>query len=76
MGTISGKPREEAAGAEKKKHCTWESDNLGLNLSSAAYWLFDLGCIPNFPRVSFYVKQGYKMSTQADCRITPDTQWV
>lgn len=42
------KPGREVVGAQKKKHCTCKSDNLRLKVNLAAYWLFDLGCIPNF----------------------------
>lgn len=29
VGMVSGKPGREVVGAQKKKHCTWKSDNLG-----------------------------------------------
>ena len=36
MGTALRKLWKKAAGAQKKKYCTWESDKLGLTWSSAA----------------------------------------
>lgn len=64
MGAVSGKPVKEE---QKKKHCTWKSDKLELNLRSAVHWLFGLECIPNFPPLCQTGVQDVHTRRQQNC---------
>lgn len=59
-----------------KKHCTWESENLDSIRALLITGSLTLDASSKFPCASFYVKQGYKMYTLAESRITADTHRV